>query len=98
MDREFTRRSRQILTRAELAKALCKFAGGVALFLVALKSITLAVGWSRGELQPLEVSDGLWIALLPLWIALFLRYYSVLRPACGAGQPPDDAPTGKPRA
>lgn len=76
--------------RAGLVWGLGKFAGGVLLFLAIVKSVTVTVAWSRGELLPLDPADGLWIVLLPLWIGLFLRYYSVLRPECGACRLPDE--------
>lgn len=82
-------------TRAELLRGLGKFAGGVLLFLAIVKSVTVTVAWSRGELAPLEASDGIWIVLLPLWVGLFLRYYSVLRPDCGACRLPDEGRTTK---
>jgi hypothetical protein len=96
MDSESTREPRRGLTRAELVKGLGKFAGGVALFFATVESVTVTVAWSRGELTPLEAADGLWIVLLPLWIGLFLRYYSILRPDCGTCQLPHDAASKKP--
>jgi hypothetical protein len=89
--------SRLGLTRTELVKGLARFAGGVALFLAIVKSVTVTVAWSRGELAPLEAGDGLWIVLLPLWIGLFLRYYSVLRPGCNACQLPEDGRADRPQ-
>jgi hypothetical protein len=90
MDKESTAQSRRGLARVDLIKGLGKFAGGVALFLAIVKSVGVTVAWSRDELAPLEATDGMWIVLLPLWIAIFLRYYSVLRPDCDACQLPED--------
>jgi hypothetical protein len=95
MGKESMPEPRRGLTRAELAKGIGKFAGGVALFLAIVKSVGVTVAWSRGELAPLEAADGLWIVLLPLWIGVFLRYYSVLRPECGACQLPENRRAGR---
>ncbi len=89
---------RRGLTRAALFKGALRFAGGIALFLATVHSLSLAVAWWRGELKPLDAADGLWIVLLPLWIALFLRYYSILRPECGACAPPSADTLRKPDA
>ncbi len=90
MNEESPAQARAGAARAGLVKGLAKFAGSVLLFLAIVKSVTVTVAWSHGELLPLEPADGLWIVLLPLWIGLFLRYYSVLRPECGACRPPNE--------
>lgn len=94
MNVQSTARGRPRSARAQRVKGLGRFAGAVLLFLAIVESASVTVAWSRGELEPLALADGLWIVLLPLWIALFLRYYSVLRPDCSACQAPDRDRTG----
>ncbi|HSD96642.1 MAG TPA: hypothetical protein VLB06_05805 [Sulfuricaulis sp.] len=53
-----------------------------------LQSITVTVGWWKGELDA-GLWEWLWIGLLPVWIFVFFRYYSIFRPGCHACQPPE---------
>ena len=54
-----------------------------------LQSITVAVDWWKGELHA-GLWEWLWIGLLPVWLFVFFRYYSIFRPDCRACQPPED--------
>jgi len=53
-----------------------------------LQSITVTVGWRNGELHA-GLWEWLWIGLLPVWIFIFFRYYSIFRPGCRACLPPE---------
>lgn len=54
-----------------------------------LHSITVTVDWWKGELDA-GPGEWLWIGLLPVWIFVFFRYYSIFRPGCRACLPPED--------
>ncbi len=64
---------------------------GVALFFLFLQSLTTVLAWQRGEVVP-EVLDWVWIWLLPLWIGIYLRYFSIFRRECGACTMPEEKP------
>jgi len=53
-----------------------------------LQSITVTVGWWNGDLHA-GLWEWLWIGLLPVWIFVFFRYYSIFRPGCRACLPPE---------
>ena len=53
-----------------------------------LQSITVTAGWWKGELHA-GLWEWLWIGLLPVWIFIFFRYYSIFRPGCRACQLPE---------
>ncbi len=52
-----------------------------------LHSITVAIGWWKDELHA-GIWEWLWIGLLPVWIFVYFRYYSIFRPGCRACLPP----------
>lgn len=54
----------------------------VAFAALLLDSLVTAVRWWRGELGAPTAFDWIEIALLPLLILVYLRYFSVLRPDC----------------
>jgi hypothetical protein len=47
------------------------------------------VAWWYGELTA-GPWEWLWIGLLPVWLFVFFRYYSVFRPGCRACEPPEE--------
>jgi len=51
--------------------------------------ITVAVAWWQGGLDAGSWGWS-WIGLLPVWLFVYLRYYSIFRPGCRACLPPDD--------
>lgn len=54
-----------------------------------LQSITITVAWWKGELAA-GIWEWLWIGLLPVWVFVYFRYYSIFRPGCRACLPPED--------
>jgi len=54
-----------------------------------LQSVSVTVVWWRGE-QGAGPWEWLWIGLLPVWLYVFFRYYSIFRPGCRACLPPED--------
>ena len=54
-----------------------------------LKSIAITVAWWNGDLTA-GPCEWLWIGLLPVWLFVFFRYYSIFRPGCGACLPPEE--------
>lgn len=54
-----------------------------------LQSITITVAWWKDELAA-GAWEWLWIGLLPVWVFVFFRYYSIFRPGCHACLPPED--------
>ena len=59
-----------------------------------LQSITVTVVWWKGE-QATGCWEWLWIGLLPVWVFVYFRYYSIFRPGCRACLPPEDKSTGQ---
>ncbi len=51
-----------------------------------LQSVTVTVAWWKGELTA-GVREWLWIALLPVWVWVYFRYYSIFRQGCRACAP-----------
>jgi hypothetical protein len=62
-------------------RALTRFGLWMAFALCFFQSVTVAVAWWTGELSAPDPLDWLWIALLPLLIGVYLRYFSVV--GCG---------------
>lgn len=65
------------------------------------QSIMVTVAWWNGRV-PAGLWEWLWIGLLPVWVFVYFRYYSVFRPGCRACLPPEnyvtthhDNPRGK---
>ena len=69
-------------------KLLFAFVLWMAFSLSFLQSITVTVGWWNGELHA-GLWEWLWIGLLPVWIVVFFRYYSIFRPGCRTCLPPE---------
>jgi hypothetical protein len=59
-----------------------------------LQSIMVTVAWWKGE-QAAGAWEWLWIGLLPVWVFVYFRYYSIFRPGCRACLPPEDESTGQ---
>jgi hypothetical protein len=74
---------------------LGRIAVAVAFFFALLQSVTVTAEWWRGA-RAMQVWDWLWVAALPALVAIYLRYFSVLRPECERCAPPgqDDPPRG----
>lgn len=66
---------------------------GVLLFVALVQSGTVALAWWRGELAEMGAREWFWLLLLPVLVALYLRYFSILRADCDACLP-DDARRG----
>lgn len=56
-----------------------------------VQSVTVAVEWWHGRLPRMGWWEWLWLALLPVLIGIWLRYFSVFRPGCGACALPDES-------
>jgi len=65
-------------------RAVTRMGLGLAFVLLFLDSVRTAVHWWRGELSAPTVIDWTEIALLPVLLFVYLRYFSVLRPNCPA--------------
>jgi hypothetical protein len=59
-----------------------------------LQSISVTVAWWKGELAA-GPWEWLWIGLLPVWVFVYFRYYSIFRPGCRACLPPEDQPSAR---
>lgn len=59
-----------------------------------LQSITVTVAWWKGE-QAAGFWEWLWIGLLPVWVFVYFRYYSIFRPGCRACLPQEDRPAAR---
>lgn len=56
-----------------------------------LHSITVTAAWWKDELA-VGWWEGLWIGLLPVWVFVYFRYYSIFRPGCSACVTPKNPP------
>jgi hypothetical protein len=75
-----------------LPKILIFFALTMVFVLGLFQSVMVTVAWWNGALTA-GPWEWLWIGLLPVWLFVFFRYYSIFRPGCRACLPPE----GKPR-
>ena len=75
--------------RNSVARALLMFAAWMAFGFALVQSVTVAVDWWQGRLARVELWEWLWLALLPILIGIWLRYFSVFRPGCRACALPD---------
>jgi len=66
----------------------------VVLFAVLIRSLDVAFAWWKGDLAQPSFGDWVWIVLLPVWVFLYVRYFSVFRPGCTACEARDDEPLG----
>lgn len=70
-------------------KVAVVFILGMACFLGLVQSIMVTVAWWEGELVA-GVWEWIWIGLLPVWVFVYFRYYSIFRPGCRACLPPEN--------
>lgn len=57
---------------------------------ILFQSVTVTVAWWEGELPQVGLREGFWIGLLPVWILVYFRYFSIFRRHCDAcALPPD---------
>ena len=80
------------MTDGMLFKSVVFFVLSMAFVLGLFQSVMVTAAWWNGELAA-GPREWLWIGLLPVWLFVFFRYYSVFRPGCRACQPPDDGPS-----
>jgi hypothetical protein len=71
-----------------MRRALLALAAMLGLGVALLHSVTTAVAWWREEIDP-GWWEWMWIALLPVWLFVFLRYFSIFRPGADACVPSD---------
>ncbi len=70
-------------------RLLTAFLAWMVFFFCTLQSITVTVAWWTGG-RTAGLWEWLWIGLLPVWLFVFFRYYSIFRPGCRVCQPPED--------
>lgn len=80
--------------RRPLVRAGILAAAWVFFLAVLIRSLDVAFAWWNGELAQPGAGDWFWIALLPVWVFVYLRYLSVFRPGCEACAGRDDEPLG----
>jgi hypothetical protein len=68
---------------------LAFFALTMAFVLGLFQSVMVTVAWWNGE-SAAGPGEWLWIGLLPVWLFVYFRYYSVFRPGCRACEPPEE--------
>jgi hypothetical protein len=71
-------------------------AAGALLFAGVAKAATVAIAWWRDEIPQPGIAEFLWIASLPVLVAIFLRYFSIFRPDCQACVPEASKRNGPP--
>ncbi len=59
---------------------------------ILFQSVTVTVAWWGGELTRVGLREGFWIGLLPVWIFVYFRYFSIFRRNCDACRLPPDRP------
>jgi hypothetical protein len=74
--------------RRALQRPLVRFAVWMPFGLGLFQSITVTVRWWTGEVPDPAPWEWLWIGLFPVWIGVYLRYFSVL--GCGPRCAPGD--------
>jgi hypothetical protein len=87
----------QTVRRHPVLRAALWLITGALLFLAVIQSLTVTVAWWRNELQAMHAADWFWILLLPILIAMYLRFFSIFRPDCRTCLPEDRPPQGGPR-
>lgn len=70
-------------------KSIVVFGLGMAFVLSLLQSVMVTVAWWEGE-RAAGPWEWLWIGLLPVWLFVYFRYYSIFRPGCRACLSPED--------
>jgi hypothetical protein len=83
-------------TRSPVWRGIARFALGVALFVALARAGTVALEWWRGDLAQPGLADALWLLSLPVLVAVYLRWFSVLRPDCTACAPDERPRPGGP--
>jgi hypothetical protein len=73
-------------------RALLWFAAWMLFGFALVESLHTAVDWWQGRLAEPELREWFWLLLLPLLIAVYLRFFSIFNPGCRACQPPPDEP------
>ena len=71
-----------------LVKILMVFTLAMVFVLCLFQSVIVTVAWWNGELTA-GPREWLWIGLLPVWLFVYFRYYSIFRPGCRACLPPE---------
>jgi H+/Cl- antiporter ClcA len=84
--------------RQRVIRATLWFLAGALLLLALVQALTVTVAWWRNELPEPQAADWFWIVLLPVLIAIYLRYFSVFRSDCRACLPENRPAQGGPRA
>jgi hypothetical protein len=80
--------------RRPLVRAAVLALAWVILFAVLIRSLDVAFAWWKGELGQPGWGDWFWIVLLPVWVFVYARYFSIFRPGCRACATGDDEPLG----
>jgi hypothetical protein len=74
---------------ARFGAVALRLLGAIAIFAGIIEGARVIQSWYLGE-RALAGWDWLWLALLPVCVLAFLRYYSIFRPDCRACELPDD--------
>lgn len=75
---------------ASMMSALIFLVLWIGFALVLFQSVTVTVAWWEGEMPEVGLREGFWIGLLPVWIVVYFRYFSIFRRNCNAcALPPD---------
>lgn len=80
--------------RRPYVRALLLAALWVAFFAVLIRSLDVAFAWWNGNIARPTASDWFWIALVPVWVVVYVRWFSVFQPGCEACAAKDDGPVG----
>jgi hypothetical protein len=75
--------------RTRFGTAALRLLGAIGIFLGVIEGARVIQAWYLGE-RTLTGWDWFWLALLPLCVFAFLRYYSIFRSDFRACELPDD--------
>lgn len=85
------------LARHPAVRGLVWFAVWMVFGLALVQAISVTVDWSQGRLTRVGPWEGLWLALLPVLIFIYFRFFSMFHPGCRACLPPGGGSEHGPR-
>jgi hypothetical protein len=75
--------------RSPFLRAMAWFVAWMAFGFSLIQSVSIAVEWWQEKLTDAGAWEWFWIAMLPVLVFIFLRYFSIFNPSCRACLPPD---------
>lgn len=73
-----------MMKESRMLKVLTRALGLWVLLLLMFQSVSVTVAWWQQLPADSEPWEMLWIGLLPVWIFVYIRYFSIFRRDCAA--------------